>query len=215
MTSHTPLLILHLLGCAFGIGGSTMLDLQLLRLLRGQRVTTRDLNVATVLSHFVKIGLALLWLSGLGLLLRLYLTAPDLLANPKLHAKIAIVVVLTLNGVLIETIALPILRQQQGRPLFEGVNLLGQNVMLIIGAVSAMSWYTPFVLGIARELNFGPAIETILIVYVAAVGACVVGALAWRMLFYRPSDPDRIGDALRAILRERGRTVSRATRTVR
>src|SRR5262249_7908232 len=119
MSSNTPLLVLHLLGFAFGVGASTVLDLRLLRLLRGQPVNAHDLELAAVLSVFVRIGLVALWVSGMGFLLRACFLAPELLDNPKLHAKLAIVVVLTLNGILIELVALPLLRRQAGRCLFD------------------------------------------------------------------------------------------------
>ena len=186
MSSQTVLLALHLIGLAFGIGASTILDLRTLRLLYGRPVSEQDLAFAEVLSTFVRIGLLLLLISGLGLLLRLWLSDPALLANPKLHAKLTIVGMLTLNGFLIETIALPLLRRQCGRPLFEGVCYRTQVAVLAMGVVSATSWYLPFLLGIARELNFGPSALTILSAYLALICLGVVAALAWRFVHYRP-----------------------------
>ena len=188
MSSQTVLLALHLIGLAFGIGASTILDLRTLRLLYGRPVSEQDLAFAEVLSTFVRIGLLLLLISGLGLLLRLWLSDPALLANPKLHAKLMIVGMLTLNGFLIERIALPLLRRQCGRPLFEGVCYRTQVAVLAMGVVSATSWYLPFLLGIARELNFGPSALTILSAYLALICLGVVVTLAWRSMHYRPSD---------------------------
>jgi len=141
------------MGVAFGIGASTILDLRTVRLLYGRPVTEQDLAFAGALSAFVRIGLVLLVISGLGLLLWLWLTDPDLLANPKLHAKLTIVAMLTLNGCLIEVIALPLLRSQCGRPLFDGVSYRTQVAVLAMGVVSATSWYLPFLLGIAPRVQ--------------------------------------------------------------
>ena len=186
MSCHTVLLALHLMGVAFGIGASTILDLRTVRLLYGRPVTEQDLAFAGALSAFVRIGLVLLVISGLGLLLWLWLTDPDLLANPKLHAKLTIVAMLTLNGCLIEAVALPLLRSQCGRPLFDGVSYRTQVAVLAMGVVSATSWYLPFLLGIARELNFGPSALTILTAYLGLLGMGIVVALAWRCALYRP-----------------------------
>jgi hypothetical protein len=186
MSSQTLLLALHLIGVAFGIGASTILDLRMLRILCGRTVNEHDLAFAAVLSTFVRIGLVLLLISGLGFLLRLWFVTPDLLGNPKLHAKLAIVGVLTLNGALIETIALPLLRRQCGRPLFDGVSYRTQVAVLAMGVVSATSWYLPFLLGIARELNFGPSALTILSAYLALIGMGVVVVLAGHRALYRP-----------------------------
>ncbi len=185
MSGQTPLLLLHLLGFAFGVGASTILDLRILRLLSGQAVTEKDVAYAELLGKFVRIGLALLWLSGLCILVRAAYVNPDLLSNPKLHAKIVIVVLLTFNGVLVERIALPLLHRQRGRPLFEGVSVQRCAFMLGCGVVSATSWYVPFVLGVARELNFGPSVALILGVYAALVASGVVAVLGFWHLFLR------------------------------
>jgi hypothetical protein len=190
MSSNTPLLVLHLLGFAFGVGASTVLDLRLLRLLCGQPISAPDLDLAAVLSVFVRIGLVALWVSGLGFLLRAWFLSPELLGNPKLHAKIAIVVVLTLNGVLIEMMALPLLRRQAGRCLFDGVSTARQVLVLWLGVVSATSWYAACLLGIVRELNYGPSAGTILTGYLALLVGGAVVALIWRGTFYRPGQID-------------------------
>jgi hypothetical protein len=46
MTTQTFVLAVHLLGCAFGIGASTILDLRVLQLLSGRRVSTEDVVFA-------------------------------------------------------------------------------------------------------------------------------------------------------------------------
>jgi hypothetical protein len=187
MSSNTPLLVLHLVGFALGVGGSTILDLRFLRLLRGKIVTNHDLALASTLSLFVRVGLALLWVSGLAFLLRLWLVAPEMLANPKLHAKIVIVVALTLNGVLIEMMALPLVRRQIGRPLFAGIGGSAQIAVLCFGVVSATSWYVAFLLGVVRELNFGPSAVLIVGVYLVAIVGGIGVALSLRRWLYRPA----------------------------
>jgi hypothetical protein len=190
MSSNTPLLILHLLGFAFGVGASTVLDIRMLRLLCGRPVNEQDLAFASVLSAFVRTGLLALWVSGLGFLLRAWYVAPELLANPKLHAKIVIVLVLTLNGILIEMLALRLLSRQSGRCLFDGVSAARQALVLSLGVVSATSWYAAGLLGIVRELNFGPSAAVILLGYGALLAAGIGMALAGRSALYQPQDDD-------------------------
>lgn len=183
---QTCILAVHLLGCAFGIGASTILDLRVLALLSGRKITAEDVALARLLAIFVRGGLALLWLSGLCFLARYWILTPELLGNPKLHAKIAIVLALTLNGLLIEFWALPLLVRQQGRALFDGLPRRSQVAALAAGAVSATSWYTAFTLGIFRELNFVAPGWLILAIYLALIAlACGTAALVCRA-FYRP-----------------------------
>ena len=135
-------------------------------------------NVAIfhIISNLVALGLALLWLSGLGFLIIYSQTNPALLGNPKLWAKVAIVVVLTINGVYIHWRVLPILQAQAGLMLFENLLPHVRHAMLTAAAVSTVSWYVPFLLGMARELNFTAPTETFLAAYVAML------VLAWLVM---------------------------------
>jgi hypothetical protein len=180
------LLGVHLLGCIFGVGASTILDLRVLRLLSGRRVAAEDLAFARLLSVFARLGLLLLWLSGLCFLARYWLVAPDMLVNPKLHAKIFIVLTLTLNGLVVEFIALPMLIRQHGRALFDGLPPAAQAGTLIVGTVSTTSWYAAFALGLLREWNFIVPGWAILLLYIAVLlcGCCV--SIIARLHFYRP-----------------------------
>ena len=76
-----------------------------------------------------------------------------------------------------------------GRPLFDGVSYRTQVAVLAMGVVSATSWYLPFLLGVMRELNFGPSAMTIFAVYLALIGMGVAMALDWRHALYRPIEP--------------------------
>lgn len=191
MTLQSLLLAIHLLGCTFGVGASTILDLRILRLLSGRAVSDEDLAFARFLSGFVRLGLLLLWLSGLCFLVRYWLVAPELLGNPKLHAKIAVVLTLTLNGALIEIYVMPFLVRQRDRALFDGLTPRTQIAALVVGTVSATSWYAAFALGLLREWNFTMPGGTIIALYVSALAAgCCVSILA-RQMFYRPASAPR------------------------
>jgi hypothetical protein len=172
MDPKTPFLILHCFGFALGLGGVTILDVMVLHSLR------HPLDVAVVrmfetISKLVTFGLASLWLSGLGFLVVYKSVSPDLLLNPKLWAKIVIVGVMTFNGVYLHSRILPILRAQAGRTVLDGVPPRVRIRMLTAAAISVVSWYTPFLLGIVRELNFAASATTFLMAYVVLLG------LAW------------------------------------
>ena len=186
MAPKTILLILHVLGVVWGVGGVLMLDVHLLRHLRGADITQQDERFTHFVSAFVKAGLIVVWVSGLAVIG----IAPDgpaaVLANPKLQAKLVVVVVLTINALFVETLALPLIARNVGRPLFDGVGQVRRSVILGCGAVSTLSWSYPVALGLARELNQTTPAQVILTYYVALL-ACVAAALqvAGRLL-YRP-----------------------------
>lgn len=175
---RTALLILHAIGFALGLGVAIFLDVHMLRALKGQRrVDETDLALLRTGSMLVAAGLALLWLSGLGLTWLAWERNPAFLGNPKLHAKLAIVLALTLNGVVLHRVARPHVAAQLGRGLFEGHGPKRQALLLACGAVSIVSWGAAFLLGMVRELNFTTPAGTILGAYAMALLAALALAL--------------------------------------
>lgn len=153
MEIKTLLLIAHVLAVAFGVGGALMLDLRLLRHMRGRPLRLADVAMVEFLSHFVKGGVIGLWATGI-LIMSI---APDgpasVFAVTKVQAKLVIVVVLTLNALFIETLALPLIKRNAGRCLFDGVDEKQRSLLIAFGVTSGVSWLLPFVLGLAKELN--------------------------------------------------------------
>ena len=176
-----------------------MLDVYLLRLLGGAPVEASDAKIASFIARFVRLGLALLWVSGLGMIFAAPLDPLLSLTNPKLQAKLAIVLVLTLNAVVIEVVALPFLAQQQGRCLFSDVGGMMKTVLLASAAVSTVSWLAPFLLGMARELNHVVPAAQILAVYGAVLASAIIIAQVAGRLLDRPRLPHASRSAVRQI----------------
>ena len=63
MAPKTILLLFHVLGVVFGVGGVLMLDIDLVRLLRGSKVTAQTVALTHFVSRFVKAGLVAVWIS--------------------------------------------------------------------------------------------------------------------------------------------------------
>ena len=185
----TILVGLHLLGLCFGLGGATMLDFWILRWMRWGGLPNEIARTFLFVSKVVSVGLALLWVSGLGFLAIYALEAPEKLSNPKIVAKVTVVAVLTLNGWLIHALVLPGVLRDVSRPMFDGVSRLRTGVFLISGAVSGVSWYTAFALGLMRELNGGVAAGLLLALWLAAMVAAGLAAYAfWQFLRRRSLD---------------------------
>lgn len=180
-TLKPALLFLHLIGLALGLGSASLLDLLLLRTLRRRRILPAEVAFIRFASAVVTAGLALLWLSGLGLLACYSAFDLPALQNPKLWVKILIVALLSLNGLAIHAFLLPLVRRQAGRDLFDGVSAAKSSLLLVAGAVSVTSWYVPMFLGVAKPLNFVvPALALL-----AAYGALLAAAMLAALLFGR------------------------------
>ncbi len=172
----TLLVAVHLIGLCFGLGGATMLDFWILRWMRWGSLPGEIARIFLFVSKVVSVGLGLLWLSGLGFLAVYAVESPEKFGNPKLLAKIAVVVVLTINGLLIHAIVLPGVLRDIRRPMLDGVSGVRTGIFLVSGAISGVSWYTAFALGLMRELNGVVPAGLLLALWLCAVMAASLAA---------------------------------------
>ena len=95
----------HLVGLALGMGTTAFLDGGCILSIANRSWDRYRAFMSGALfrcaTGFVIIGLALLWLTGIGFLVHYAVFAPEKLANPKIYAKLALVTVLTANGALL------------------------------------------------------------------------------------------------------------------
>jgi PrtD family type I secretion system ABC transporter len=156
---NPPLLIVHFAGLLLSIGAVLILDLRLATLLFGRRVRRFDIVLVQWLAPAVKLGLVLLWTSGLGLLFLDAADAPQLLVDPNFHAKLIIVVILTINGILVEKVCLPALSRNEGRGLFGALSRVTRFQLITIAAISAVSWYFATFLALANRIQVSFAVD--------------------------------------------------------
>jgi hypothetical protein len=143
------LLYPHLLATCVAIGLILLTDLQLLiRVLGGKVVISAPSRFET---WMVTAALALLYATGAGLIALGLQERADYLDNPKLLAKIGLVVALTLNGAVMHRWVFPRLRRAVP------VSQWSRRFRLLLGATAALSnsvWLYAAFLGIARSWNF-------------------------------------------------------------
>jgi ATP-binding cassette, subfamily C, type I secretion system permease/ATPase len=178
--SNPPLLLVHFAGLLLAVGSLIILDLRLATLLFGRRVRRFDIVLVQRFAPVVKLGLILLWASGVGLLFASAVNAPQLLIDPKLHAKLIIVVILTINGILVEKLCLPALSRNEGRGLFGCFTRVARFQLITIAAISAVSWYFATFLALADRMQFSFAVDAarILQYYGCALALAIfIGAL--------------------------------------
>lgn len=145
--------IVHFIGLALGLGTATFLDLMIVRFMLRSKIRQAHADAFHFGTRVVTVGLLLLWASGLGFLAHYMAFDPEKLGNPKIWAKLTIVVVLTLNAVYLHRAVLPLVDQQISRTLFAGLSVRQRIMMLIGGTTSATSWYVPVALGSIPQFN--------------------------------------------------------------
>jgi hypothetical protein len=172
MDHMTALLIVHLIGMAFGIGASVVGDYIMMQAILKNKITEAQVEQFKLIGTVVTVGLCLLLLSGIGFLTSYVINSPELLANPKLWAKLTIVVILAFNGTVLHQVVIPFLQTRTDSPFLTGKVRSKAHVMMTAGAVSVTSWYSVLLLGAWSGLNFQASYTTIFGTY------CVILALA-------------------------------------
>lgn len=98
-------------------------------------------------AHQVLLLLVVLWLTGIAMLaMEGKLDPRAWVLQPKLAAKITVVSLLTVNGLLLHWIAFPLMTKAQRFPLRAAM------VCVVLGAVSAVGWSYSAFLGVARVI---------------------------------------------------------------
>ncbi len=179
LTVLTILRLVHLSGLIMGLGGAMLADYTIFS--RGVIRPVSDYTIiqTRLLSHIVSIGLCILWVSGFALITVKLQLQPDFMQNPKVWAKIVVVVMLTINGILVHRYVLPLVMRSQGRRLFDGATTRQIAGLTLLGSVSLVSWSLPFVLGKAAGLNFVTPMSSILAAYLACILVAWLGLFAF------------------------------------
>ncbi|MEM8813862.1 MAG: hypothetical protein AAGF59_14715, partial [Pseudomonadota bacterium] len=174
-TVKALLVAIHMLGVALGMGGAFIADYCILTIMRRRVIEAVHVEFLSHLSHLVMVGLALLWVSGLGFLFWYARYTPDALNNPKFPAKIFIVSILTLNGAILHLQVFPFLNSLVGRRLFAGPPVSVLVALLFFGAVSFASWLFPFLFAVLPTADFAHSSWHYYATYL--IGLCVVFSL--------------------------------------
>lgn len=177
MKLHTAMVILHLIGLVVGLGAATVADILFMKGMRRNRINHSEFEFLKAVTNLVVVGLGLLSISGIGFLFFYQANNPELLNNPKLWAKITIVVILAMNGWVMHHHVLPWIGKNLNRPLFSSTEILKRKTLFFgSGAISGVSWWASMVLGTWRELNFKYSYFEVFGVYALLLTGALAGS---------------------------------------
>lgn len=168
---HTILKFTHIGSLALGIGGAIISDLFVLGLLN-KAISRSDLRLLENLEKIVFLGLMMLWVSGVGFFVEYQLFSPENLSNPKIMAKLTIVMIVTLNGLLFHMFF-------HNRVFREGMVIVELPVvtyysLILFGTLSCFSWIGAMTLGAVSQLNYAFPYLHIMAGYLAIVAIGMV-----------------------------------------
>lgn len=167
----------HLIACCVAIGLVLTSDVAMVKqLLKGDASGHHDDAHMESLQKTVVLALWALWITGIGIVGIDYAgKGMEYFLNPKLQAKIGIVVLLTFNGFVLHSAVLPALKKA-GSILNLSFSL--RMLALFSGALSAVSWFYAAMLGVGRPLAWKYSLVELL----AAYPVLIVGGFATMVL---------------------------------
>lgn len=174
LTIRSLVLIFHLIGIGVGFGGAIASDFVFTSAIRDWKINATEYKILKILSRMVWIGISLLIASGLMLV---WLNPELYLESPKFWAKMTVVAILFVNGVVFHVKHIPII----GRCLDTDLRtnrlfIKSSRTLFISGAISMVSWFSALVLGALRGVpyTYGFIIGIYLLVLGFAIAVAVM-----------------------------------------
>lgn len=179
MDIHNLLVIGHIIGTALGVGGATSADILFMKELGKDKLSPDALGTLKTMSLIVWVGALLLVISGIGFLWLHQIESPGsaLIYSEKLGAKLAVVAIVILNGLVLNFKVTPLLGSFVGKSGLKKFILSRATLFFTCGAVSIVSWYTALILGAIRirGLEFWDVFGVYLLVLVIAILVANIG----------------------------------------
>lgn len=162
---------LHLFGLAIGLGGSTISDLFSFKFLKDLRISEWEADVLRTISQIIWLGLAILVVSGVGLIL----TNPaHYFSSPKYLVNMIVISIVIINGAFLNLYITPKLMHisfGDTRQHMLGELRRDRRLAYALAAISASSWYSAFILALlpSSVAGFRPLLTIYLAILVMAL----------------------------------------------
>lgn len=145
--------VAHLFGVALGAGGAYLSDMMFFSSVRDEKISGTEMRFLKLGSFAVWIGLFILIVSGLVLT---FLNPERTIGSEKFWAKMTIVAVIIVNGLIFKHYHLPHLHKHIGLHFPSSAEFVRRIPLLLIsGAISGVSWSAALILGALRRLPYG------------------------------------------------------------
>ena len=170
-TALKPLwLFAHMLGVVVGLGSAIVADTLFFKFLKDLRISKKESEVLSYVSHLVVLGLIMLIISGGAI----FLSDPvKYLASSKFITKMVIVAVIAINGFALHKRLSPHLREIQWDAGAHAKNRPLRKLAFALGAISSTSWFSALLLGYVKSIpaNTLQALGGYACLLILAVGA--------------------------------------------
>lgn len=158
---------LHVFGAVLGMGAALMGDLVFLTSAEDRKLSHDEIRLMNAIGNAVWAGLFLLAVSGALLFFR---DPSSYLLSSKFIAKMIVVAIIALNGIILHAYHMKNLRGVLGIHFPGDKNFMkNASLMAVSGVISVVSWFTALILGVSAGSTL--AFWQILIVYIGVIVA--------------------------------------------
>ncbi len=164
-----------------GAGAAFVSDMIFFSTIKDGKINSDELRFMKLGGKVVWFGLLILVLSGI----LLFSTDPQYyLASTKFLAKLSIVAVIIINGIIFHFIHFPHIHGHLGLPFRDSPSFIKRiPVLMISGGVSVTSWIFAVVLGVLSKVSF--SYSEIMLFYLFILVIIVTGALMMRNYIFQ------------------------------
>ncbi len=151
--------------------------------IRDKKVNHTEMKFLSLGSTMVWSGLILLFISGAAI----FGSNPEYyMASSKFIAKMTIVLIITINGLLFRFYHVPHLHRHAGKTLSSSRSFMKKSSLLLVsGSISICSWTFALVLGALRSVSY--SVEHILLIYMLVLAACSLLAIMLKPWIFKKS----------------------------
>lgn len=180
-----PLLIMHGVGFAIGVGAATITDIFFFKFLSDRKISESEADTMNTLTQVIWVALGILILSGAGLFIP---ESERLIDSSKFLLKMVTLLVIIGNGLILNLIISPkLIHISFGGPHRHKDGELHhlRKLAFALGAISIISWYTAFILGSLKSipLSFPMAV----LVYLGLLLCGIIGSQIFERRIMRQS----------------------------
>jgi len=169
---------IHLFGVVLGFGGAMLSDIFFFKFLRDMRISEFEESILKTFSKIIWIALAIILISGIAL----FLARPEVYSqSSKFLLKVVVVSTIIVNGSLLNFLVSPQLTKisfGEQRQNEKGELRHTQKIAFALGAVSMISWFGAFILGLLKgiPISFG----NLVLIYIAVLVVGILGSQIMR-----------------------------------
>ncbi len=170
------IVIFHAFSAAIGVGAATITDIFFFKYLKDYKISETEHKTMETLSSVIWVALGVLIITGIGLFIP---QSEKLLESSKFITKVVAVLVLVLNGVMLNLSISPRMMEITFGDDFshqKGELHFMRKLSFALGAISIVSWYTIFILGSLKSIpvSVGVGVSSyILLLFIAIIGSQV------------------------------------------